>query len=306
MDFLPGHPRNETLIGEISALACGLCWAASSVITKSLSGKVEPLSLNFIRTLGASLFLWAIIPFHPGPGGLSRISAQALLFLVLSALTGMSVGDTIYIRGLRLINVTLAFPIGQSVTPLLTVVTAALFLGESVTLPFVFGTFLVLLGIYLIVMPEGTVRPSIGPLEKRGKGIGLILIATLFWTASIAFLKLGLAQTDAFLANGVRLPVSAMALMPFALLERSFPAESKGSKGRLALWGTINGILAFGVGGILFLTAVQHAGAGKTMVLTSCGPLFGLPISILFLKERVTRKILAGTVLVVTGIAFVL
>jgi drug/metabolite transporter (DMT)-like permease len=42
------------------------------------------------------------------------------------------------------------------------------------------------------------------------------------------------------------------------------------------------------------------------MVLTSCAPLFGLPISLFFLKERVTLRILAGTILMVIGVAFIL
>jgi drug/metabolite transporter (DMT)-like permease len=57
---------------------------------------------------------------------------------------------------------------------------------------------------------------------------------------------------------------------------------------------------------LLFLVAIQYAGAGKAAVLTSCAPLFGLPLSARYLKERVTARILWGTGLVVTGIFFLL
>jgi drug/metabolite transporter (DMT)-like permease len=272
-----------------------------------LAGKIEPLTLNFIRCLGAALFLWLLIPFHPGTGGLSQIPPATLLLLVFSALLGMSVGDTLYIRGLKLIQVTLAFPIAQSATPLLTVSVAFLFLGEAFSPWFVFGTFLAVSGICLAAVPEGaTFRSLRAPLEKRGTGVGLILIASLFWTVSIAFLKLGLQQTDPFLANGIRLPVSALALMPLAFFEKTAPATSTQSPWRLWLLGAFSGVLAFGVGGALFLTAIREAGAGKAMVLTSCAPLFGLPISLFFLKERVTLRIVAGTLLMVLGVAFIL
>lgn len=295
------------MIGEICALACALCWAITSVLTKSLAGKIEPLTLNFIRCLGATLFLWLLIPFHPGTGGLSQIPPATLLLLVFSALLGMSVGDTIYLRGLKLIPVTLAVPVAQSVTPLLTVTAAFLFLGEDFSPFFLIGTFLALSGIYLVAVPEGaTFRSLRAPLETRGTGIGLILIASLFWTVSIAFLKMGLQKTDPFLANGIRLPVSALALMPLAFFEKAAPTESRSSPWRLWVLGAFSGVLAFGVGGALFLTAIQQAGAGKAMVLTSCAPLFGLPISLFFLKERVTMRILAGTILMVIGVAFIL
>ena len=295
------------MIGEISALGCALCWALSSTLTKSLSGKIEPLSLNFIRCLGAAILLWAIIPFYPGVYGLSLITGKSILYLSLSALVGMSVGDTIYIQGLRLIKVTLAFPIAQSVTPLLTVGAAFLFLEETITRSFVVGTGLILAGIYLIAIPAGASLPSRdAPQEKRGMGIGLILIATVFWTVSIVFLKFGLKETEPIVANGVRLPVAALALLPLVFLQNSFPEGSQQIKVRLVFLGAITGILAFGLGGILFLTAIQMAGAGKTMVLTSCGPLLGLPISVFLLKEKATRWIISGTGLVVLGIAFII
>jgi uncharacterized membrane protein len=164
----------------------------------------------------------------------------------------------------------------------------------------------VIIGIYLVAVPEGaTFRSLRAPFETRGTGIGLILIASLFWTVSIAFLKMGLQKTDPFLANGIRLPVSALALMPLAFFEKAAPTKSRSAPWRLWVLGAFSGVLAFGVGGALFLTAIQQAGAGKAMVLTSCAPLFGLPISLFFLKERVTLRILAGTILMVIGVAFI-
>ncbi len=105
--------------GEIRALACALCWAVSSILTKSVAGKFDPLRLNLLRCLAASVVLWSIIPFSPGAHALSQAPWAALLYLVLSALIGISAGDTIYIKGLKLIKGSLAFPIAQSAMPLL-------------------------------------------------------------------------------------------------------------------------------------------------------------------------------------------
>ncbi len=291
------------MAGEICALACALCWAVSSVLTKSLSGKMEPLTLNFIRCLGATFFLWTLIPFHPGFAEVFRLRAATLLFLVFSALLGMSVGDTLYIRALRRIRVTLAFPIAQAATPLLTVGAAFLFLGEEFTRSFLVGTFLVLAGMYGMAVPEGPALRSLSAgRETRRRGIGLILAASLFWTASIALLKIGLKEAEPLLANGIRLPVSALVLLPLAVREKSDPPGPRKIPPRLWLLGSFSGILGFGIGGALFLTAIQQAGAGKAMVLTGCAPLFGLPISLFFLKERVSPRIVAGTVLMVVGV----
>jgi len=224
---------------------------------------------------------------------------------MLSALIGISVGDTIYIRGLRLINVTLAFPIAQSAMPLLTLAGAVLFLGEPISWSLALGTALVLVGIYLIAGPEGRGRLPfpVTLSEKRGMGIGLVLIASLLWAISISLLKVGLQGVSLILANGIRLPVASLALMIF-LSPKSFHQPTRLHIRDMAL-GAFTGILSFGLGGILFLQAIRYAGAGKATVLTSCAPLFGLPLSLVFLKERVTSRIIAGTIFVVSGIAFI-
>ena len=294
------------MIGEISALGCALCWAVSSALTKSVAGKFDPLRLNLLRCLAASVVLWSIIPFSPGAHALSQAPWAALLYLVLSALIGISVGDTIYIRGLKLINVSLAFPIAQSAMPLLTLCAAVLFLGEMITWGLALGTALVLVGIYLITgLGAGTRLPPAVPTgDKKGMGISLILIASLLWAISISLLKMGLQEVSLILANGVRLPVASLGLIILILFQNSLPQPTRVHIRDVAV-GAVTGILAFGLGGLFFLQAILYAGVAKATVLTSAAPLFGLPLSVVFLKERVTVRIVAGTVLVVLGIVFI-
>ena len=188
------------MIGETSALGCALCSALSSTLTKSVAGKFEPMSLNFLRCLAASIILWAIIPFSPGIQALSQAPWGASVYLVASAFIGISVGDTIYIKWLKLIEVTLAFPIAQAAMPLRTLFSATLFLGEPITRFLVLGTALILAGIYPIPSPgRGLRRPQVLRFsEERGKGIGFILTASL--------LKVGLAEVSLILADGIQLP----------------------------------------------------------------------------------------------------
>ena len=295
------------MIGEISGLGCALCWAVSSTLTKSLAGKFEPMNLNLLRCLAASVVLWGIIPFSPGTQALSQAPWAALFYLVFSALIGISVGDTIYIKGLRRINVSLALPIAQSAMPLLTLCAAVLFLGEKITWSLTLGTSLVLVGIYLIAGPGGKGRlpMAVSSPEKRRMGVGFILIASLLWAISISLLKVGLQEVNLILANGVRLPVAASALLFLTPFQKPLPQPTRPHIRDIAL-GAVTGILAFGLGGILFLQAIRYVGAGKATVLTSCAPLFGLPLSLIFLKERVTLRIAAGTIIAVLGIIFIL
>jgi drug/metabolite transporter (DMT)-like permease len=238
---------------------------------------------------------------------LCEAPAASVIFLVVSALLGICLGDTIYIKGLKLINVTLAFPLAQSSMPVFTLIVAVLFLGERMTWSLAVGTSLVIGGIYLIAAPHGphSASPVSPNRQRKGRGIGLILIASVLWTISISLLKLGLQGVNLVMANGIRLPVACLLLMALAFGQRQTGLSSK-PRVREIFLGAFSGALSFGLGGFLFLVAIQYAGAGKAAVLTSCAPLFGLPLSALYLREGVTARILWGTGLVVVGIFFLL
>jgi drug/metabolite transporter (DMT)-like permease len=295
------------LIGEISALACAVLWAFSSILLKSMAGKFDSMVLNFLRCLAASIALWGIIPFSPGIQALWQAPWNSILYLILSAVIGIAVGDTIYFRGLKLINISIAFPIAQSTLPLFTIVAAVLFLGETITWPMLLGTALVLVGIYLIAAPvkRKGLAAAIPAAEKKGMGIFLILIASLLWTVSVSLLKVGLQGVNLILANGIRMPIVCLSLIFFILFQKTNPQSTKLQIRNVAIAAS-TGIISYAAGGILFLQGVFYAGAAKTTVLTTAAPLFGLPLSIVFLKERVTREIVVGTILVVLGIALIM
>ena len=66
------------------------------------------------------------------------------------------------------------------------------------------------------------------------------------------------------------------------------------------------GILGTGVGSVLFIYAVQDIGAAKTAFLTTSAPVFALPMGVVLLSEKLTRRELAGTLATIAGIWLVL
>lgn len=69
---------------------------------------------------------------------------------------------------------------------------------------------------------------------------------------------------------------------------------------------SLAGILGIGLGGLLFMVGVKHAGAAKTAILSGTAPLFGAPLSMFILHEKITLRIVLGTILCVIGIWFVI
>ena len=74
--------------------------------------------------------------------------------------------------------------------------------------------------------------------------------------------------------------------------------ENSSALGLLALAALIGPVL--GVSSSLL--AVQHAKVGVASVLTSLSPIFMLPISYFFFKERLSWQAIAGTMLAMIGV----
>jgi drug/metabolite transporter (DMT)-like permease len=54
---------------------------------------------------------------------------------------------------------------------------------------------------------------------------------------------------------------------------------------------------------VLFVAGIKHVGVTVTAVLSSTAPMFALPLGMLFLDERPSRRSLAGTAITIVGIA---
>ena len=59
-------------------------------------------------------------------------------------------------------------------------------------------------------------------------------------------------------------------------------------------------------GALLSADSIQYLGASKGSAIVATAPLFALPISIKYLNESISWKILVGTILTVIGVWFVI
>jgi drug/metabolite transporter (DMT)-like permease len=102
-------------------------------------------------------------------------------------------------------------------------------------------------------------------------------------------------------AGVIRITINGLVLLPVAgLWEGKRDLLGNSVQDTLAL--AVAGIIGIGIGSLLYIFAVQEAGAGKTAVLTSTLPLFALPLAVIFLREKITPTVLLGTALCILGI----
>jgi drug/metabolite transporter (DMT)-like permease len=296
-------------MGAAAALASSLTWALTSVLLTSQAGRVRPLTMSAIRSATASLMLVALLVATGGLAQYGDMSVITGLSMAGSGIMGQAVGDTLYINALGVLGVTRSFPITNSAYPFLTFVLSVLLLGEDVTWTTPLGGALIVAGITWIVLEQ---RKGAAEQDVRVdvlRGVLFAVAAALAWSLATVWLRGQQGNLDTVGAASLRIPAASLAvMMTIALTSRTPRAEPS----MRALSGTsvavvaLAGVLGTGIGSVFFIYAVENIGAAKTAFLTTSAPVFALPMGVVLLSEKLTRRELAGTLATVAGIWLVL
>jgi len=290
------------MIGVLVGLLCATTWASASVMMKDLSKKLEPFTLNACRALSGGLSMLLVALVMGKTTGYEALTLERLFFLFASVIIGGGIGDTCYIASLPRIGVSRAFPIA-STYPALTLLFGLIFLHERITLAIVVGLLLVLAGIMLISGLR--VKNGAGSaLPMTTSGVAFALVASLCWGAGTALVAPGIEGLDSLMVASVRTPAYALVLCGIVALRKSYGELFKLSRKEWLVL-VSSGVMGWGLGSVLFLLTVSLVGPTRGAILTSAAPLFALPLSVIFLKERVNLPILIGTALTIGGIILV-
>ncbi len=294
-------------VGTLLAIAQAIVWSSATMFLRRLSTRLDPFLVNGLR---GSVGLMVIIPLVFITGGradYALVTPLRLLYLAGSITIGGVFGDAIYIMSLKKLGVSRAFPITNSY-PLFTVIFSYFLLGEPVGVLMIAGMALVMLGVYLVARPRGQVQTTatVAPLPPRQvwQGALMALGAALAWGFSSTLLGLGLRGINSIVANSVRVPFVIILSLLIGAARGGFRDLRQFDRTvLLSLLGA--GVLGWGIGGSLYVTSVQLAGASRASIVGATAPLFAVPLSWALLKERPTRYTLLGTVISVAGIVLV-
>jgi transporter family protein len=114
-------------------------------------------------------------------------------------------------------------------------------------------------------------------------------------------MKMGLREISPALFNFIRLPVVILILSVLVWQREGMPELARLNR-RQVTRAAVAGILEQDVGMVLSFMAIQMIGVAKTALLIATSPLFVAPLAVIFLKEKVTWRVVLGTLLCVSGI----
>jgi bacterial/archaeal transporter family protein len=124
--------------------------ALTSILAKIGIKDVDSNLATAVRTVVILAFAWGIVLFQGKAGDIFRLTKFSIIFLVLSGIaTGLS--WLFYFRALQLGEASKVVPIDK-LSLVLTVILAALFLGEKPTMAVVGGSLLMTAGALVIAL----------------------------------------------------------------------------------------------------------------------------------------------------------
>lgn len=285
-----------SFLGALCALGSAFTWAVISLLVRTLAPYFSSVTINVARSLVGAVILLAWVLATAGPEAITGMPGRVLALLALSVIVASALGDTVFFESTKSLGLAQAMTISMTY-PLMSAGLAAALIGEGITAPVLIGSLITLGGIALIVTAKAEAGLS---RDRFWTGVGAALLAALAWAVSAIMLKAPLDQTDPITAQAVRLPVVTLVLL--------LSPWGWGSAGQIRGHGRawvahllLVGALTAG-SSVLFVAGLKYTGVAIATVLSSCAPMFALPLGRLFLGEPLTWRALLGTVITVLGI----
>jgi len=290
-------------IGEIAGLATSFFFAFTSLIFAAAGRMVGSQVTNRIRLIFALTYLLILnfilfgepLPFSAG--------SSRWIWLGLSGIIGLSLGDTFYFQSLISIGPRLGSLL-LSLAPIFGSVIAWIFFGETLTLLQITGIVLALAGIGWVVMSHE--EPPNTPHGHTRRGVFFGVLAGLGQATGLVLSKQGMfGSFSPFQANAIRMFIALLFTWVWTIIQGKAGStvatlrEKPGAIRLLALGALIGPVLGVSAS----LLAVQNAEIGVASTLMALPPVILLPISYFYFKEKVGWQAVMGTLLAIVGVA---
>jgi transporter family protein len=244
--------------------------------------------------------LLVTLPWRPNA---FSVPVESIIYLALSTTLGAVAGDTILFMSQERIGVSYAFPIAMSF-PVLTYILAILFLGDEVSAMRFFGTIIAVVGLILISREQNKEQDEDGNSHFDLLGIGMALFTMVCYSVGTVLLDIGVTGVDSIDANFVRVFIGSIEFIPIYIVasHMGMPRPTKRATKIVAA----AGFFGMALGSLLYVAMVKYIGAAMASVIGSTSPLFAVPVSMFYLKERPTRTALAGILVAISGVILVI
>lgn len=269
-------------------------WGLNIVIIKVLVEELPVQTMTAFRIMLAGITALLLIVFGKS---LRRLSKREWVYTLLGMLFGVILHHSFMATGLTMIDASSASLI-LALVPLTTAILGVFFLGEHLTKLRSIGFILALTGVFFIQGGSfSSMQFSLGEWILFGAMIAQA-ISFIFVKKATVTLDSKQVTTIMYLAGSIGL------LMVSFMAEPTGISEMTSAPSFIYVLFFVSGIVATGVGYIVFNAAIQQIGAGQTAIFNNFVPFFGLLFAALFLHENITAYQLIGFLFIAAGVLF--
>ncbi len=272
-----------------SAFFAGL----TSILAKCGLKDVDSTLATALRTIVILVFAWAMVFIVGSAQDIGTIDGRTWLFLILSGLcTGAS--WLCYYKALKMGDVNKVVPIDKSST-VITIILAAVILGEWLSPIGVAGAVLIAIGTLLMIERKDVERTTDGKY-----GWFIFALGSAVFAAMTSILgKIGIEGVESNLGTAIRtVVVLAMSwMMVFVMGKQS---QMKGIDRKDVGFLVLSG-LATGASWMCFFRALQEGPASVVVPIDKLSILVTILFSFIVFREVLTKRSFIGLVGIVAG-----
>lgn len=278
---------------ELLSLFAALSWGISSIVTRKGLQYSKPMSGAIVATLTSVIILAGVFLTSSPP----ELNYVAMIYFALGGFLASTLGRLLnYVSFERLgVSITASI-IGSS--PLFTTLFAFLFIGEKIAFTTLIGTFLIVIGIFLIQSVGNSSRLS-------AYAIIIPVVTAVLYGASYVIRKVGLnILPEATLGALVGLVTSMASYILYYAATGKIKEITLNKKG--LKWFTLVGVIDT-LGWIGMFNALTFGNVSIVSALIGTHPLFSILFSFMLLKntDELMWNVVAGCMAIVSGAAII-
>lgn len=271
-----------------SALFAGL----TSILAKCGIKKTDSDVATGIRTIIVLLFSWLMVFIVGSQNQISAIDGKTLLFLILSGLaTGAS--WLCYFKALQIGDINKVVPIDKSST-VITIILAAIILGESITLVKGVAIVLIAVGTFLMIEKKKSTNS-----ENKSSWLLFAFGSALFAALTAILGKIGISGVESNLGTAIRTFVVLIMSWVMVLVTGKKDKVKEVPKNEL-IFICLSGI-ATGASWFCYYRALQDGLASVVVPVDKLSILVTILFSYIVFHEKLSVKSAIGLVGIVAG-----
>ncbi len=292
--------------GEIAALTTAFMWSFTSIFFTLAGRRIGSYWVNKFRMPLAALFLSVTMFVTSGQFLPGDISSHAFLYLTLSGIIGLALGDTCLFRAFVILGTRLTLLI-FTVSPIIAALTAWIILGENLGLMAILGIGITVSGVAWVTAERSQKEEKNNYADQGSKitGVLLALGGAAGQAIGLVLAKSGMSDgVDPLPATFIRMITAAAAIWLFSLFKGDFKKTIGKLKDSRAMWLALGGTICGPFLGVwLSLVAVNNTEAGIAAAIMATVPVMVIPLVIIVYKEKVSIRAFIGAIIAAGGVA---